>query len=82
MDRAKLAYGEKFNDALRKQVETLSDELEKAQAEAARLQKAAEVRQSARKPKMTDEEKKQAQIQAQIDRLQKTIEERTRLCPI
>lgn len=82
MDRAKLAYGEKFNDALRKQVETLSDELEKAQAEAARLQKAAEARQSARKPKMTDEEKTQARIQAQIDRLQKTIEERTRLCPI
>jgi diguanylate cyclase (GGDEF)-like protein len=84
MDRAKLAYGDKFNDALRKQVETLSDELEKAQAEAARLQKAAESRQSARKAKanMTDEEKTQARILDQIGKLQKTIEERTRLCPI
>jgi diguanylate cyclase (GGDEF)-like protein len=87
MDRARVAYGDKFNDTLRKQVEDLSAQLKAAQDRAAKIEAdVAARRQTAQSKKaaekMTPDEQAQARIQKQMDALQKTIADRVKVCPI
>lgn len=87
MDRARLAFGDKFNDALKTQVEDLSAQLKAAQDRAAKLESEANARAESAKARkaadnMTPDEKAQAAIQKQLDRLEKTIAERLKACPI
>jgi hypothetical protein len=87
MDRARVAYGDKFNNALKKEVEGLSAQLKEAQARAAKLEADAASRRSTARErvaaeKMTPDEKMQARIQKQMDALQKSIDQRLKACPI
>lgn len=82
--RAKIAFGDKFNEGIRKQLEGVITERDAAVAELARREanKAAPALKVERVEKLTPDERMQKQIQAKMDKLQQAIEKRLKACPI
>jgi GGDEF domain-containing protein len=84
--RAKVAFGDKFNEAIRKQVEDLSSRLAEAEAKIARQEAnkpASDMRVTrADKRSLSPDERMQAQIEKKMAKLQEAIERRTKACPI
>lgn len=84
--RAKVAFGDKFNEGIRKQVEDLSTRLASAEAQLARQEAnkpapGMKVSRAEKKPKTRDE-KKQAELKKKIDKLNEAVERRLTACPV
>lgn len=82
--RAKVAFGDKFNEGIRKQVEDLSTRLASAEAQLARQEanKPAPSMKVSRAEKLSPDERMQAQIEKKMASLQEAIERRTKACPL
>lgn len=82
--RAKVAFGDKFNEGIRKQVEDLSTRLTSAEAQLARQEanKPAPSMKVSRAEKLSPDERMQAQIEKKMASLQEAIERRTKACPL
>jgi DNA anti-recombination protein RmuC len=74
--RAKVAYGDKFGPETRALIERLTKERDEA------VTAAAEKAKKPAGPKKTPDEKMQARVKAQIDKLEGQIKERLSSCPI
>lgn len=84
--RAKVAFGEHFNEGIRKQLERVTAERDAALAEIerAKANKPApdmKVTRSDKRPQTADE-RMQAQIEKKMAKLQEAIEKRTKACPL
>jgi hypothetical protein len=81
MDRAKVAFGDKFDAETKQAVEHLSQKIKEQDERIAELEKQQEAKARAKQPKTADE-RMQERIQKQMDELQSKIEARTKVCPL
>ena len=86
MDRAKVAYGDHINDALKQHVQDLTGKLKDSEARYQQAMKDAETAKKApnqtAKKAVSPDEKMQMAIQRQMDKLQADIQRRLKACPV
>lgn len=76
LTRARVAYGEKFNPAVEKQVRELTEKLAETE------KRVAELEQREQKTKLDANAKEQARLQKQISDMETKLAKRVKVCPI